>query len=366
MLVMEKPERFSKELAIVWAGFLALVVIDAAISPDRGAAIRLALQLLSNFAVFVGGYYLVRSFKDFRLCVFVVIASSLLPSLYGLYEHFGGFAEYYEDAGVRIRSTFGHPNVFAFYLTIVISVTFYAVKSARFAASRGVKLLGALYLLALFLLLLLTKTRSAWIATALVFIGYAFLFERRYFVYLFLAAFAALLVPGVGDRLIDLQASATAISSAGQQNSFQWRLTLWQEAFGFMTPIRYLTGYGLRAFPFFTPSFFSLGDGLNWSAHSVFVQILFEQGLFGLIAFLWMFIRLGWRFFALRTSDRLGAYILLVLIVVYLVECYSDNMLDYLSFNWYVWFLFGAALWTALDVRASATKPAVAVVGGVR
>ncbi len=357
MLVMEKPERFTKEIVIVWGAFLVFVVAGAAISPDRGAAIRFALQLLSDFAVFIGGCYVVRSFKDYRLCVFIIIASSVLPALYGLYEHFGGFANFYEDAGFRVRSTFGHPNVFAFYLTIVISLTFYALKSSLFEAPRKLKVIGVLYLAVLIFLLLMTKTRSAWIATAIVFVGYGALFERRYLVYLVLGAFVALLIPGVGDRLVDLQSTGPAITSA-QQNSFEWRLTLWREALSYMAPARFLTGYGLMSFPYFTPQYFSQGEGFNWSAHSVFVQLIFEQGIIGLIAFLWIFARLAWRFFAFRITDRLGVYILLVIVAEYLVECYSDNMLDYLSFNWYVWFLFGAALRVAL-APASASKPAV-------
>jgi hypothetical protein len=66
-------------------------------------------------------------------------------------------------------------------------------------------------------------------------------------------------------------------------------------------------------------------------------------GLAGLLAYLWLYGRLLWMLRAMVPLDRLGAFISIALIVVYLVISFSDNMLAYLSFNWYFWFMVGAA-----------------------
>ena len=42
----------------------------------------------------------------------------------------------------------------------------------------------------------------------------------------------------------------------------------------------------------------------------------------------------------------------MTIVFEYLVMSYSDNMLSYLSFNWYFWFLMG----TACAVATSAAK----------
>jgi hypothetical protein len=39
--------------------------------------------------------------------------------------------------------------------------------------------------------------------------------------------------------------------------------------------------------------------------------------------------------------NKLAAFTIMFVIVEYLVVCASDNMLHYLSFNWYLWFLYG-------------------------
>jgi hypothetical protein len=40
----------------------------------------------------------------------------------------------------------------------------------------------------------------------------------------------------------------------------------------------------------------------------------------------------------------------------YLLVCYSDNMLDYLAFNWYFWFLLGTACACIADQPPSLRK----------
>jgi hypothetical protein len=41
--------------------------------------------------------------------------------------------------------------------------------------------------------------------------------------------------------------------------------------------------------------------------------------------------------------DRLRVVISITLVIEYLFFAFSDNMLDYLAFNWYFWFFLGMA-----------------------
>ena len=67
LLVLEKTNVFSKQLIRIWGPFLVTVIIGVALTPDRAPAIRMMLQFLSTFAIFVGAWYVVRSPKDFQL-----------------------------------------------------------------------------------------------------------------------------------------------------------------------------------------------------------------------------------------------------------------------------------------------------------
>jgi len=356
LLILERPHLLSKPVVKVWAPLLAMAFFGTLMAPDRSTATRLFLQLLSECAVFVGAFYFVRSDHDYRTCIKLILWSSLIPVAYGFIELATGGGHEYGAEGLRLRSTFSHPNVLAFFLTLIISLTLYAAKSASFgfgAAKRGALLA---YLPVLLVLLLLTKTRSAWGACAVMFVGYGLLFERRYLAYMLVAAVVGLFIPGVGDRLLDAMQDTGSISSATRLNSFAWRTSIWESGLGWMTPVHYVYGYGLEAFKYFAPTFFAESNGINWGAHNVYVQVFFDLGLLGILAFVWMYGQLLARIRTVFAFDRLGALTTTFVIAEFLVVAGSDNLLDYLSFNWYLWFLFGAGLSYAA-LHASAGKP---------
>jgi len=63
----------------------------------------------------------------------------------------------------------------------------------------------------------------------------------------------------------------------------------------------------------------------------------------GIMTAIWMYARL---FFTLKLGsrqDKLRTVIAITLVIEYLFFAFSDNMLDYLAFNWYFWFFMGAA-----------------------
>lgn len=352
MLVAERPSLLPKKMFFLWVPFLLCGLCGVVLSPAIADALRAYLAQLSYCAVFVAAFYLVRTPEDFKRCVRIVLYSSVLPLLYALADIAikGGVSG---PNGARLQSTFAHPNIFAFYLTLVIGLGFYVLKSETYKlAQRQRAGLGA-YLLLLLAMLALTQTRSAWIACGAMFFGYGVLFERRYLVYMLVVPLLALAIPDVRDRVLDLGAG-NEVKLYAKLNSFAWRLYIWESGLQWMQPSRYLLGYGIESFQFYSPTFFPLAGETHFGAHSMYVQWLFELGALGLAACLWLFGRVLWTVKRLLPVNRLGAFVLIVMLLQYLIVSASDNMAAYLTFNWYFWFVLGSgcAMLLAHDAAA--------------
>ncbi len=360
MLVIEKPHLLPKKTLTAWLPFLLVVTCGVAMSPEKGDAIRTWLTLLSYFAMFAIAFYFVQSASDFRRCVKLVLWSSAIPALYALVDiamnSGAGGAE-----GFRLQSTFTHPNIMAFYLMLIIPLTLFLLKDKETNLSSAGRIGLALYMVYLLALLVLTQTRSAWLACLLIFVAYALFFERRYLVYLMLLPVVALLIPEIRDRLVDLGSGNEAVGYA-KLNSFAWRLSIWEAGLEWMHPGNYLYGYGVEAFRHYSQVFFPAANKMSWGAHNVYVQWFFDAGAIGLFAYLWLYGRVMGFIGSLVRRDRLVAFIAIAVVIAYLVASSSDNMFGYLVFNWYFWFTIGAAC--ALAMRTDARREAPAAGAG--
>jgi len=338
VMALEKPGLFPGRLARYWAPVLLMMGIGLVMSYEKANAIKQYLGILSNFAIFIIAIYMVRSIEDFNKAIRLVLWSSLIPTLYSFVD----VALHMHDSGFRLRSTFSHPNVQAFYLTLMLVLCLYMLKSPLFNIKPLGRMVVCCYMPVLLGQLLLTQTRSAWLATFLVFVLYALLFERKYLLYLLLLPLVVVCMPSVSERLMDLGQGNEVVRNA-PLNSFAWRVMLWESAIDWMEPQRLLYGYGLDGFGHFAATFFPMDRTVRWDAHNVYVQFLFEIGIVGLLCYLWLYARVLWTIRAFARMDRVSGFLLLAVVVQYLIVSFSDNMFRYLVFNWYLWFTVGGA-----------------------
>lgn len=349
MFIIHRPSQLSRRHAWIWSVWIVGVAAAIPASLLQSEAIRTLVGFMSNVAVFMLAFYCKPDkHSALRYGAQIVVWASILPTLYGLYEFVtqvvgGGFS------GFRAMSTFTHANIYAFFLVLVLTLLLYMIKDQKQPLTPGSKTGLWLYFGLQFFMLGLTMTRSAWLGIMVVMAVYGLLFERRWLVYLAILPALAMLVPQVQDRVLDLGKGNEVVQNA-ELNSFAWRLALWEAGFNYMDAKAYLIGYGLESFRKLSLVFFPLAGGTMWGSHSVYVQVIFEFGLLGCLPSVWVFwmvIRDGltvWR------TDRLAGFIVLAIIVQYLVTSASDNMLYYLAFNWYFWFVLGCA---AVDARES-------------
>jgi O-antigen ligase len=338
MLVMEKPKVFPAKLARYWLPVLLMMTFGVVISYEKANAIKQYLGILSNFAMFIIAVYMVRSIEDFNKAIRLVLWSSAIPTLYAAIDIGLNMGR----SNFRLESTFTHPNILAFYLSLMLVLCLYMLKSPLFKISSIGRVVICCYMPILLVQLLLTQTRSAWLSCLLIFVVYALLFERKYLLYLLLLPLMVVFIPSIQDRLMDLNQGNEAVRYA-PLNSFAWRQLLWKSAIEWMEPIRLVYGYGLDGFGHFAATFFPMDRTIRWDAHNVYVQFLFETGVVGLMCYLWLYGRVLWTLRSFARMDRVSGFLMLAVVVQYLLVSYSDNMFRYLVFNWYFWFTVGGA-----------------------
>lgn len=322
-----RPRPLASAVLPLWGPFLLASLGSVAVAPDVNGAIRLLLVQASYGAAFALPFWLVRSRAQRLHWLRLLLWSSVLPACWAVVElvQTGGQS--------RLQASFSHPNVFAFYLLLMVALLLY-LQHAR------PQRLCWLYLPVLLALLVLTGTRSAWAGCVLLFGLYGLLAKRRFLLYLMLAPLLLLFSEDVRMRVADI--AAGTYDQQGQLNSYAWRVLLWQAGLRWMDGLHWLYGYGLEAFRYYSPRFFPLPGQDSWDPHNVYVQLYFETGVLGLAGYGWLFLRLLPRLYR-AAPDWPSAVLALAMALAYLLTSWSDNMLYYLSFNWYFWFYMGCA-----------------------
>lgn len=340
--IFERPNPVRKALKQTWLPFLIVIVFGLLIAPDKLLAVKTFLSLLSYASIFALALVLIKTNEDYVKWIRAVFYSSIIPVLYAFVDIAHGGSIRQESEGFRIASTFSHPNVFAFYLVLMISLGFYFFKSKSIHLPGFVRKTLPFYILVMMGLLILTKTRSAWGACFFYFSMYAIIYERKYLVYILLAPILGLMVPEIRERFMDLAQGNEAINNA-KLNSYAWRKLIWESGFNYMQPIHYIYGYGLDAFRHFSKTFFSMSNDTELAAHNVYVQLFFDTGAIGIASFVWLYGRVVSLLIPFYKKNKLMVFSAIMFVLEFAFECYSDNMLGYLGLNWYLWFVLGAA-----------------------
>src|SRR5262249_32362121 len=104
------------------------------ISPDPMKAVRVFLVLSSYAAAFALPFSLVRSKEKALQCLLIIMCSSVIPVTYAFVELATGSAA--TESGIRLKSTFTHPNIFAFYLVSLLALIMFMLRSSLAGVSK--------------------------------------------------------------------------------------------------------------------------------------------------------------------------------------------------------------------------------------
>lgn len=340
-----------KHSVLLWILPLLVMALGITYSPEPLSAFKRMIAFSSYFSVFTVGMILAQEHQLKRL-LRVIVFSSVLPLLVGMYQ----FATGSLAVEGRLAATFTHPNIYAFYCLLVLIVLVYLQKLQQAAEepkpSTAEKVLQWVLLVLLLVSIILTQTRSAWLALILIGLMYGLLFSRKTLLWLLLGLFLAALSPDVQDRVIDLF-SGNEVINYSKLNSFAWRQHIWESGLNWMSTSRYFMGYGIGGFIHYSPDFFPLSGGRTFGAHNVFVERFFDGGILAFSIFSVFFLIQMQKAYKLIAHDHFTALIYFGLILSYLTLNASDNVVDYLAYNWYYWVVAGAFYATAKRIVSS-------------
>jgi O-antigen ligase len=348
--------QLKKVLRDSWLFFFLMLILAVIFSSDFSNSLKIFINITACGAIFTIALSLIKNEQDYAKWLRVILLSSIIPIGYALSEKILGNAQFYGSEGFRLQGTFYHPNVLGFYSVLMLSICLLVLKIDFKVVNKFIKTTLPIYVLVIFAVLLFTKTRSAWVACFVAAVLYGLIFEKRYLIYLSVMMAIALCIPEVQDRLLNAQ-QGEVVWGHGQLNSYSWRLQIWKDGLSWMTPDKYFFGYGLDSFIKHSLTFFTLVGRVGMGAHNIYVQLFFETGFFGLVAYLFMNFTLLKYLIQHYRVHSLVAFIAISLLVEYALFAYSDNMLGYLSFNWSYWFVLGITI-AYLDVKSKAIKAA--------
>ncbi|MFF1275685.1 O-antigen ligase family protein [Streptomyces marokkonensis] len=244
---------------------------------------------------------LLRGRADFRVLAWSFVGLALWQGAVGVHQYVTGTGASYQGETIRAVGTFGAQDVMGMATAVSLGVVCAAGLALGRAPLRQRAAAGACALV-LMLPLALSFSRGAWIATAVTCTAQLVLagLRRALKVGAAVVASGVILVGGFGVGTAMLQEridSITQVTDAPDQSVVD-RYTLWAAATG-MWREHPLTGVGLKGFPEYRDGHATLalssgsdiaGAGETYhkqallSPHSMYLLVLSEQGLVGLLA----------------------------------------------------------------------------------
>lgn len=216
----------------------------------------------------------------------------------------------------RVYSTFFNPNVFGFYINIVLITLCSSMDMKR------LRLQEVLAFATGVCCLFLTFSRTSWISLIASLLASSILLDRKYFKFaLFIGA--ALIIP---DNLLGLDRSH--ISRAAEDSSLMYRLELWEVCARIIRD-NLLTGIGFGMLFKKIPMYSSVVKPTIEHCHSVYVQILTETGIAGFGAFLYILFHIAksLRLKAGELKNNRRWCILSSTVIMILIHSFVDSVL---------------------------------------
>lgn len=332
--------------------FLAVLFISSIASFSRAGS----LKVWAMYLVFVGFYFVivnvVRTKEQLYAVLKVLVISGAFVALYGVMQYVFGWTtsnawideEMFEDATMRVYSTLGNPNVLGEYLLLIIPVS--AVYMLKFRWKELSKWTYALITALLVVCLILTQSRGCWIGFMISLVIFVTFYEGKWWG--FVPVVLCILPFVIPQTIVERMMSVGNL----EDSSTSYRVFIWLGTLGMMRHY-WLGGIGMgeAAFSQVYP-FFSYNAIIAPHSHNLFLQLLVEAGISGLLVFLAMQIVFVKKMSVVyRANDKKSENSMLALALSSgVIGFLAQSMFDYTFYNYRVMAVFfmiialGAAL----------------------
>lgn len=322
--------------------FLGVLLVSSLASFARMGSIKVWLM----YFVFVGFYFVVINTVKTKEQLYglfkILVISGALVALYGIMQYVFGLTtsnawideEMFEDATMRVYSTLGNPNVLGEYILLVLPIA--AVYMLKYKWKELSKWTYGAMFLCLAVCLVLTQSRGCWIGFMLSVVIFVTFYEGKWWglIPLVLCILPFIIPQTIVDRIMSV--------GNMEDSSTSYRVYIWMGTLGMMKHY-WLGGIGMgeAAFSQIYP-FFSYNAIIAPHSHNLFLQLLVEAGISGLIVFIVMqvvFIKNMSNVYRLNDKKNIDSMLALAMasgVIGFLVQ----SMFDYTFYNYRVMSVF--------------------------
>lgn len=283
--IFKEPNPLTKEpidMPIILYAIIIVIATITSINPT-GSFRDLAIHLVGlGFLIVITNS--IKTLDDFNKVVTILIISSTIVALIGLYQYLVGVdikASWVDvnnnpDIKARVYSVFGNPNIFAEYLIICIPMSVALFWNSKRMHKKIIFLASTLTLV---LSLIFTFSRGGWIGFAFSILIFIILVERRLLL--------GLIPIAVGGIFLLPQTILNRIVSIGNlaDSSNAYRIQMWSITLKIIKDY-WIAGVGFGHLPFKQIFETYIRTMPIYHAHNTYLEIAAELGIPGLIAFL--------------------------------------------------------------------------------
>lgn len=335
VMSVDKEKSWKPSTSFYYYLYLLAAVFSLINIDYLNSGVTFFLKLVSLLAIYLLAYHLVQNERDAYLIFLTVALSSIIPMVNGFFQYAtGGGVQQGMDETLRINSTFVLSNPYAVFLCINIFTLIYLLFFKKSESKKFNLFLYSLLLLAL-ISLILTYTRAAWFAFLIGLIVYA-IKEKRLRIYLFLLCIMgmALLHQQIIERFSDL-----ITPRKYGINSLEFRMDIGKQLLQNAFPKHPFLGFGIGS---------SEQVAIEYTTyplppHNDFLRILIESGVIGLLCFI-NFFYMNFKYYITKIKkypDRSYNIFMLVLLAVYAVASFGQNIFFFVTITGYIFCFLG-------------------------
>jgi len=344
---------------------MVLLFLLLMVSGGIVAASTASIKPMLVYVAFMVGYFLVvnliRSPEWMRRCLIGVVASCTLVGLYGLYQNFSGLvSQTWQDSDMfstiegRVVSTFENPNVLAEYLIMVLPLVLALFLNAENSKRRLATVIAGGIIGGC---LIYTWSRGAWLGFLIGIAIFLLMYSRHTMTFMLFGCLGIPFLPFVLPESITQR--FLSIGNLGD-SSTSYRVNIWRGV-GKMVGDYWQTGIGIGtdSFRCVYPLYSLSGIESAPHSHNLYLQILVEIGIVGLLAFLVLLFFWTQSCFTIHRKEERREKLIPAAIFCGLLSVLAQGMTDYIWYNYRVFLMF----WLMLGLCAAARKILTATAG---